>query len=182
VDNILIQFFNLIKPKASAPTKQHSSSMSSRVSLKETNVNHGRTLSRPSVLPPPIPPKDQERSELIKKEYERLGNEYKKPYIFDSFKNKDAFICIKTPASPWENINFWKMIWDKRVLTIVHAERYTPHHCTYLPSKVGQILNLENGFSIHNTSVEELANFRIIFLHVKNQYEIHVSHVRSFRI
>jgi protein tyrosine phosphatase len=181
VDNILIRFFELIKPKASAPTKSNSSATSSHVSQKETNVNKDRIFARPSVPPPAIPPKDQERSELIKKEYERLGNEYKKPYIFESYQTKDAYICIKTPTSSWKDImDFWKMIWNKRVLTIVLADRYIPHHRTYLPSEVGQILDLQNGFSIHNVSVEEHTNFRIAYLHVMNQYE--VINVRNFRI
>ena len=93
-----------------------------------------------------------------------MGNEYKKPYVFDSFQKKDAYICIKSPNESTKAImDFWKMIWDHSVFTIVLVDRYVRFRYAYWPSQVGQMVKLQNGFVIQNVSVEEFDNFKRIF-------------------
>jgi protein tyrosine phosphatase len=188
VDNILNRFFELLQSQEEAlASPNHSAKTSiSEVSNSTTTTYPPTTITPP---PPPIPPsfmikynnkkkqslsiqsRDHESVELVKEDFERLANEYIRPYFYDGYQAKGAYICIQSPnESTQAIIDFWNMIWDHCVFTIVLVDRYIRFRYAYWPSKVGQMLKLQNGFVIQNTSIEEFDNFKITYLHVLNSF------------
>jgi len=192
VDTILNRFFEALQSQEETLI---SPNHSAKTSLSEVSTS---TTMYPPSTPPLQPPsfmikdkinkkpkhypssrgsslsiqsRDCESVELVKEDFERLANEYNRPYFYDGFQTKDAYICIKSPNESTKAImDFWKMIWDHSVFTIVLVDRYVRFRYAYWPSQVGQMFKLQNGFVIQNVSVEEFDNFKITYLHVLNSF------------
>ena len=122
---------------------------------------------------------DSERLEIIREEFQILMNEYKRPYFFDGFQTKGAYICVKTPKDFDRALNdYWHMIWKQLVFTIVLVNDNLSE--PFWPTEVNETFEFNNGYSIQNTGIENQKHYTITTLNLTNSNLGNVRSVNCF--
>jgi tyrosine-protein phosphatase non-receptor type 9 len=82
----------------------------------------------------------------------------------DGYKQKNAYISTQGPLDETVE-DFWLMIWQQNVLSIAMTTKVIEQRklkcAQYWPLEEGQVLEIPNLFTIKNTNVQELGDYRI---------------------